>query len=128
MISDFLKPGANNAIKAKDLERLTGYSRRELYKMIAEERKNGSLILARRDFDGGFFLPSVNDQSAEYELQAHISATKSIIKELEKSIEPMSQELNRLRQVNGKSENKKNPSRFGTGKTDSGKSDNVNDL
>ncbi len=65
MISNYLKVGEKNAIKADELCSLTGHDRRSVLKAIERERSQGTLICASK---AGYFLPaSQEDVSAFYE-------------------------------------------------------------
>ena len=66
MISDYLGKGRDRALTMTDLERRTGRNRRDIQKMIAEERANGQLILSSTRGRGGYFLPSCSDELREY--------------------------------------------------------------
>lgn len=75
MIKDYLKRGEQNAIKATDLARLTGYATtRELQQAIHDERSNGELILSS---GAGFFLPSEDKRQARREIERFIASLSS---------------------------------------------------
>lgn len=63
IIAALLPRGAQNAVKTKELLRITGIkTARELQLLIAEERRAGALILSKSDSSGGYFLPSEGEQ------------------------------------------------------------------
>lgn len=55
-ISDLLHPGAENAIPRRELMALTGFTDRELRRMIEAERRRGVPILS--NCVGGYYLPA----------------------------------------------------------------------
>lgn len=70
MVSDFLLPGEEMAIPARDLCRVAGYENsRSLRAEIDRERLDGALILAS---DRGYFLPSAEPAQARSELRAFL--------------------------------------------------------
>lgn len=62
-LSNLLSAGEDNALKMSVLMELTGLSRRELYKMFEQERKNGTVICAT---NSGYFLPATTDELQGY--------------------------------------------------------------
>lgn len=69
-VSDYLLPGEEMAIPARELCRLAGYENsRSLRAAIDRERMDGALILAT---DGGYFLPSAEPDVARSELRAFL--------------------------------------------------------
>ena len=64
-IENLLPHGSENAIKTKDLLRITGFNTvRDLQKEIEAERRAGSLILSKTTDGGGYFLPVAGEQGA----------------------------------------------------------------
>lgn len=59
-IANYLLHGAENAIPRRDLMALTGYSDRELRRLIEAERRSGVPILS--DNANGYFLPSNQEE------------------------------------------------------------------
>lgn len=75
MITDHLKHGEENAIKAPQLARALGFtSTRELQQAVHDERDNGGLILSSGN---GFFLPSESEVQAKQEIERFISSLSS---------------------------------------------------
>ena len=72
-LSNLLSAGEDNALKMSVLMELTGLSRRELYKMFEQERKNGTVICAT---NSGYFLPATTDELQSYirRVQARLRA------------------------------------------------------
>lgn len=65
MIQDYLKRGKENKVSFAELQELTGiYNTRQLRKAIAEERKDGALILSTST--GGYYLPANEAEIEEY--------------------------------------------------------------
>ncbi len=77
MISEVLRTGKENALTMADLERKTGRNRRDIQKMIAEERAGGQLILSSTKGRGGYFLPGNAGELREYvrSMEARARAT-----------------------------------------------------
>lgn len=76
-ISDLLKRGEQNAIKAADLLKLAGLSdTRQLRDAISEERRAGKLILSTCRPPFGYFLPALGADGRE-EICRHIQTIKS---------------------------------------------------
>lgn len=63
-ISDFLSNGRETALTQKDLSALTGYTPREIRRMIQNERRGGAVILS--DSRNGFFLPDSSADIAKF--------------------------------------------------------------
>ena len=62
-IASLLPCGEENAIKTKELLRLTGFSTsRELQEQIHAERRAGALILSKCHDGGGYFMPSEGER------------------------------------------------------------------
>lgn len=58
-IADFLEPGLENRITAKELRAATGLSETVLRKRIHDERMSGALILSSNESGrNGYFLPA----------------------------------------------------------------------
>lgn len=57
-IKSFLKRGAENAIKNRDLARMLGISSRDVYLLIEQERNKGELIISSPN---GYYLPEVDE-------------------------------------------------------------------
>lgn len=55
MIAEMLETGAENAIKASELQEMTGHDRRTVFALIERERDEGALICAN---GSGFYLPA----------------------------------------------------------------------
>lgn len=69
MVHEILPKGAENAISAAELVRLTGHSStRHLQNTIAVERERGNLILSTCRNGGGYFMPDDGEKG-----QAEIS-------------------------------------------------------
>lgn len=62
-ITDILKVGKDNALSAEYLMNTLKISRRELYKEVARERREGALILP--DYNGGYYIPDEDAEGAE---------------------------------------------------------------
>lgn len=96
-IESMLERGAENAKSTKDLLRLANVKNiRRLREMIALERKNGALILSKRDAFGGYFLPSIDPDKAEKELTRNIEEISRSARDLFVAIHGMRQELKRI--------------------------------
>ena len=68
VVASVLPRGAEHAITAAQLVDLLGLpSRRELGRLIAEERRAGALICSRADAPGGYFLPATRAELAGFE-------------------------------------------------------------
>lgn len=79
MVSDFLKEGADNAVSADRLQRMTGYrSKREMTKAIERERIGGTLILSN---GSGYYLPG-NKQEIDRFIKSMTKRAKSIFRVL----------------------------------------------
>ncbi len=65
-ISEYLKEGKENATSMETLIQRTGYSRRDIQKMIAAERRDGILIVSDTQRPGGFYLPGNAEELAEF--------------------------------------------------------------
>lgn len=79
MIKDYLRHGADNAISAKDLQRITGYtSKRRMTKEIERERCEGALILSNAR---GYYLPENADEIDRY-IKSMSRRAKSIFRVL----------------------------------------------
>ena len=75
MITDFLRHGAENAIKGPELARRAGYTTtRDMQHAIHIDRENGELILSS---GAGFFLPSDDEQQAKREIERFIGSLSS---------------------------------------------------
>lgn len=61
-ISSYLGKGQENAISARVLAELTGKSRREVVRMIHEERRRGAPIVS--DTNRGYYLPATESEKA----------------------------------------------------------------
>lgn len=62
-ISDLLYVGENNAVKMQTLMDLTGLSRREVYKHLEKERRNGAVICGTNN---GYFIPATTEELQNY--------------------------------------------------------------
>lgn len=68
VVEGVLPRGAEHAMTAAQLVDLLGLpSRRELGKLIAEERRAGALICSRADAPGGYFIPATRAELAGFE-------------------------------------------------------------
>lgn len=72
-ISSFLRFGEDQAISAKQLSYITGYSERKLRLLIAKEREEGVLILSS---DAGYYLPDVVSEKGRAELSHFINTMR----------------------------------------------------
>lgn len=71
--SAYLSRGVDNALPARELAKLMGYSdTRPLRLAIERERREGVLILSG---DAGYFLPSVDEEQAAQEVAAFVRRT-----------------------------------------------------
>lgn len=66
MINDLLHEGKENAIPSRALCRTLGISRRELSRMIEEERRSGFPICASNAGNGGFYLAETGEELEQY--------------------------------------------------------------
>lgn len=65
MIAELLQNGKQNKVTFAYLKKMTGCkSERKLRKMIAEERKQGAIILSCAE--GGYYLPSSREEVESY--------------------------------------------------------------
>lgn len=65
MIAELLKSGKENRTTFEELMRITGCeSERKLRRIIAEERKNGAIIISSPN--GGYYLPSEREDVERY--------------------------------------------------------------
>lgn len=83
-IADFLSYGPENGLKISDLERLTGWTSREIRKQIERERRTGTPILSNnRD---GYYLPS-DTSEAETFVRSMLRRSQEIAKTARKVAE-----------------------------------------
>lgn len=76
-IEKMLPIGENNAIRTKELVKMTGCrNARELQSKIEAERLNGALILSKASAGGGYFLPS-EGETGKREISAYIRTLKA---------------------------------------------------
>lgn len=80
MIAELLKIGADKSTTAVELMRETGLTRRQLYKAVADDRKEGIFILT--DGSGGYYLPDVTDARDREKLRQFTERMKSTAIEL----------------------------------------------
>ena len=76
-IANYLLHGAENAIPRRDLMALTGYSDRELRRLIEAERRQGVAILS--DNQHGYFLPG-NQEELDHCVRSLRSRAAEILK------------------------------------------------
>lgn len=67
-VTDILQIGKENALSAEYLMQAFGIDRRSLYKEVAKERKEGSLILT--DGNGGYYIPDETTAAGQTEIEA----------------------------------------------------------
>lgn len=71
--SAYLLPGAENAVPARELAKIAGFSStRVLRDAVERERRAGVLILSG---DTGYYLPSTDEAQAEREIQSFVHRT-----------------------------------------------------
>ena len=66
MISDFLRPGKQNAQTMAQLMEKTGLRRRDIQRLIQDERAAGALILSDTERPGGYYLPGNREELAAF--------------------------------------------------------------
>lgn len=66
MIAEMLKEGKKNKITFAELKERTEMSERALRKQIADERRQGALILATKEGTGGYYLPKDQAEAKAY--------------------------------------------------------------
>lgn len=62
MIRELLRPGRENAVSVEDLTRATGYSRRQIVRLVKDERDAGEIILSASDEPYGYYLPGTQEE------------------------------------------------------------------
>lgn len=79
MIAELLRKGKENALPTAVLLDMTGVKNvRRLRELVAEERKNGEVILATREGTGGYYLPE-NQGEVEAFIKTLDKESKSIM-------------------------------------------------
>jgi hypothetical protein len=64
---DLIPRGRENAIPMKDLARLMDYEPRAVRRLVFDERRRGVPICSTTDnIDGGYYLPSDENEAATY--------------------------------------------------------------
>lgn len=82
--STYLSRGESNAIPARELAKLMGFSdTRPLRLAIERERREGVLILSS---DRGYFLPSLDDEQAEREVAVFVRRTDARLRSNRQSV------------------------------------------
>ena len=93
-VSDFLLPGEELAIPARDLCRLAGLENtRSLRAAIDRERLDGALILAS---DRGYFLPAADPVIARSELRAFLRRQDSRLASNRRSVKAVRRALREM--------------------------------
>ena len=94
LISDYLLPGEEMAIAARDLCRVAGFENaRSLRAAIDRERLEGSLILAS---DRGYFLPASDPAQAYNELRAFLRRQNARLASNRRSVKAVRRALREL--------------------------------
>lgn len=82
--SAYLSRGVDNALPARELAKLMGFSdTRPLRLAIERERREGVLILSS---DRGYFLPSLDDEQAEREVAVFVRRTDARLRSNRQSV------------------------------------------
>lgn len=80
-IADYLGVGKENAISWQELVNLLSVnSRRELYRLIENERKNGTVILS--DYNGGYYIPDSKTPEGREEIEKFINKFSAMAKNI----------------------------------------------
>lgn len=99
LISDYLLPGEEMAIPARDLCRLAGLENsRSLRAAIDRERLDGALILAS---DRGYYLPSTEPALARNELRAFLRRMDARLASNRRAVKAVRRELRELDKAAG---------------------------
>lgn len=86
-VSDVLNVGRDRATSAAVLQSVLNLrSRRELYKMIQDERANGAIILVNYE-KGGYFLPDLTNLDEKEEIEHFIYRTEKMARQTAQAAE-----------------------------------------
>lgn len=91
LLSEWLSHGAQNALSAAEISRLTGMSQREIRKAAERERLSGTVILSD---EGGYYLPSEDTDMAQMEIVSWISRRIATAGAIMKTVETARKAIN----------------------------------
>ena len=98
MIKEILGSGKENIKTTKQLmSELKINNSRELIAIVNQERKDGAVILSTCGNNGGYYLPSEDDETKIEELKEFIKTMNCRKKELSKSTASAVKELQKMR-------------------------------
>lgn len=95
-IFDLLPIGERNAISRRELMTVTGYTDRQLRRQIADERREGALILSSPDKDNGGYFRHEEGNAAELRrfinfMSSHGRSTFAVLKTARKTLAEIEQ-------------------------------------
>ena len=98
MIHEILGHGAKNRITTKDLQARFNMPARQIVEQVSRERSQKHCILSLQANGGGYFLPADDPAEAMREMEACVRAQQSKALNTLKAVQPIKNELKRMKQ------------------------------